>query len=77
MTEDKKLILIKGEDKTAEVREIKYGYGKAEVTFNNSAKKYFYALSDVKELRLTSILPATNIIVEVDPPNIELLCMLN
>lgn len=66
MTEDKRLIIIKGEDKTEDVVRISYSSGRANVTFKNSGKIYGYSVKEVKELTLTKTIPMEHMIATLD-----------
>ena len=66
MTEDKKLIIIKGEDKTEDVVKISYSSGRAYVIFKNSEKTYGYSAKEVKELQLTRTIPMEHMLATLD-----------
>ena len=66
MTEDKRLIIIKGEDKTEDVAKISYSSGRAYVTFKNSEKSYGYSAKEVTEWNLTRTIPMEQMLATLD-----------
>jgi hypothetical protein len=66
---EKHLILIKGEDKTEEIRNCEYENGKWQVVFVNNNKTYSYNYQNLQWLKNPVVLnPETTIIYQDNQP---------